>query len=219
MTILLVAATEFEVTPLTKELTLLGDGKGRLRNYVYRGLTIDLLITGVGMTATSFYLGKVLCHPYDCAINLGLAGSFNAHLELGNVVNVVQDCFSELGAEDGDLFLPVTEMNLSAENEVKSMGEISNIVLQTIPKVNGITVNTVHGHEASIEKIVSRFHPITESMEGAAFLFACTIENVPCAQIRSISNLVEKRNRSAWNLPLAIDNLNVKAIEILNAFL
>jgi futalosine hydrolase len=32
--------------------------------------------------------------------------------------------------------------------------------------------------------------------------------NVPCVQIRAISNFVEKRNKSNWDIGIAIENLN-----------
>ncbi len=218
MNILFVSATEFEIEPLVRELRFVGMGGDRLKKYAYRNLNVDVLVTGLGMTATAFYLGKFLNNGYDCSINIGLAGSFSADLEIGAVVNVVQDCFSELGAEDGDLFIPVAEMNLATENQETNLSRIKNTVLENIPKVSGITVNTVHGNETSIDAAFGRFHPNVESMEGAAFLLACRLENIPCTQIRAISNLVEKRNRAAWKIPLAIEALNKKAHEILNAF-
>jgi futalosine hydrolase len=67
----------------------------------------------------------------------------------------------------------------------------------------------VHGAEASIQKIRDKYPEIqVESMEGAAFFYACLAAGVPFAEIRSISNRVEPRNRDAWDLPLAIRNLN-----------
>ena len=54
-------------------------------------------------------------------------------------------------------------------------------------------------------------------MEGAAFFYACMIDKVPCAQIRAVSNFIEKRNRDNWNMALAIKNLNEKALEILDS--
>jgi len=123
-----------------------------------------------------------------------------------------------LGAEDGNSFLSLEEMNLRGKSEIVNELITNNPVIDLLPKVNGITVNTVHGNEQSIETVINRFHPYTESMEGAAFLFACKTSNQPCVQIRAISNYVERRNRNNWNIPLAIENLNKKAIEILNAF-
>ena len=37
-------------------------------------------------------------------------------------------------------------------------------------------------------------------MEGAAFMYACLIAGVPFAQVRAVSNRVERRNRAAWDL-------------------
>ena len=39
---------------------------------------------------------------------------------------------------------------------------------------------------------------------------------VPFAQVRAVSNLVERRNRDAWKLTDAIQNLSVETLRILN---
>jgi futalosine hydrolase len=43
-------------------------------------------------------------------------------------------------------------------------------------------------------------------------------EYIPCIQLRAVSNYVEKRNKDAWNIPLAIENLNKQLIAIINDF-
>ena len=218
MKILIVSATEKEISPLLNAIGIKNFVGDHLRICKHKNLDIDVLVTGIGMTATAFWMGKILTDKYEMAFNFGLAGSFNKDLEIGSVVNIVQEHFSELGAEDGEKILSLSEIGLEGINEVLNESKIANKVLEEIPMVCGITVNTVHGEEKSIEKVFSRFHPNTETMEGAAFLFACAHEKIPCAQIRAISNLVERRNKNNWNIPLAIKNLNEKAIEILNAF-
>jgi futalosine hydrolase len=209
--LLIVAATEPEIRPLMDHLALTAGQT----SITYKGITVQVLITGVGMTATAYHMGATLNKGIDAALNLGLAGSFNDNLDLGSVVNIVQDHFAELGAEDGDEFIPIYKMNLGTDAEVFNESLIASRVLEYIPKVCGVTVNTVHGNEASIDKVFKLYHPNTESMEGAAFLMACKFADVPCAQIRAISNKVEKRNRAGWNIPLAISNLNKTAIEVL----
>jgi futalosine hydrolase len=82
--------------------------------------------------------------------------------------------------------------------------------------VSAITVNTVHGNERSIARVGERFDPQVESMEGAAFMYACRIQGVPFAQVRAVSNVVERRNRDAWKLPEAIRNLADTALKILD---
>ena len=52
-------------------------------------------------------------------------------------------------------------------------------------------------------------------MEGAAFAYACAISNVPYAHVRAVSNVVERRNRDAWRMDLAIQRLNQTIVDIL----
>jgi futalosine hydrolase len=53
-------------------------------------------------------------------------------------------------------------------------------------------------------------------MEGAAFMFACTIEGVRYAQLRAVSNAVERRNRQAWKLDEAIAALGETALAVID---
>lgn len=218
MKILIVSATKFEVAPLLEKMGSSSSINEHLIACKYKNLEIDFLITGVGMVATAYHSGKTINDSYDAAFNLGICGSFNSNLEIGSVVNVYEDCFSELGAEDGDSFLSLEELNLQGVDKFKNESGALNIELEKLPKVNGITVNTAHGNEKSIEKIISKFHPIVESMEGAAFMFACENERIPYAQIRAVSNLVERRNKNNWNIPLAIKNLNDTFLKTLDSF-
>jgi futalosine hydrolase len=53
-------------------------------------------------------------------------------------------------------------------------------------------------------------------MEGAAFMYACLISGVPFAQVRAVSNIVERRNRAAWRMDEAIRALGAAAVRILD---
>ena len=226
MNILIVSATENEILPLVSSLNSKKERNPKLKTYSLKNLNIDVLITGVGIIATTYWLSKmVVKKKYDIALNCGIAGSFDKQLAIGEVVNITQDRFPELGAEDGEKFLTLSEMNLPGEDELPfikgkliNSSKIGNKIVNQLPKVSGITVNTVHGNETNIKKIISRYDPSTESMEGAAFLYVCLSENIQCVQIRAISNYIEKRNRGAWNVPIAIKNLNEKIRDILNHF-
>jgi len=145
---------------------------------------------------------------YDLVINMGIAGSFNSEIKIGDVVEVVEDIFSEIGFEDGDIFSEFT--NFEIKNTFVIEGRTN------LKKVKGITVNTVHGNQNSIDEIVSRLNPDIESMEGASVFMVCNNFNVPCIQIRSISNKVEKRNTENWNLTLSIENLNSTVKQIIS---
>ena len=189
MKILLVVATQQEV---------IEDG--------FKDCTV--LITGVGMVNTAIQLTKeLLQNKYDLVINMGVAGYFSDEIKIGNVVEVVEDSFSELGFENGVEFEQFSDFELLTEYRVKGT--------TTLKKVKGITVNTVHGNETSIVEVVNRLNPDIESMEGAAVFKVCKEFAVPCMQIRAISNKVEKRNKANWNMPLAIKNLNTTVAQII----
>lgn len=244
MNCLIVTATTFEIRPLLSTIPLIKRFDERLSRYELKNLTIDVLIPGVGMMLTAFHLGKQLSvQHYDLAINAGIAGTFNKNIPLGTVVNVTEDCISDLGAEDGPDFISIFELGLMDPDEYpyrdgrlindsgielhdrgsgigdrgSEIGDRVSLtrVIEKLPKVKGITVNTVHGNLRGISRAIEKYNADIESMEGAAFLYGCLACRVPCLQLRSISNIVEERDKSRWNVDLALKNLNAILMEII----
>ena len=215
MKILIVAATKLEIAPLLEQMGPIHQTSDGLISCQFMNLEIHFLITGVGMVATAYHVGKKLNDSYDVAFNLGICGSFNRNLEIGTVVNIYEDCFSELGAEDGEQFLTLEALNLESISKIVNRSGALHPAIEVLPKVTGISVNTIHGNESSIRKVFNAFHPYVESMEGAAFMFACENERIPYVQIRAVSNFVERRDKNKWNVPLAIKNLSSQVLEIL----
>ena len=225
MSILIVAATIAEISDFCKRLNFCADINSHHKQYSHNNLTIDVLVTGVGMTATAYYLGKTLAdNKYSMVINAGIAGAFNTELhKIGEVLNVKKETFADLGAEDDTSFLSIFDLKLQDSNEFpfnngylnnkNSFTEIEYI--QRLKNVSGITVNTCHGNETSIQKVKEKYAADVESMEGAAVFYVCLSENIPFLQIRAISNKIERRNRDNWNIPLAIKNLNETLFQII----
>jgi futalosine hydrolase len=220
MRILVVAATEFEVRSLKSEV--LSRKSEVSQDSGLKTQDFELLITGVGMVATAFALGRHLANnDYDLVVNLGIAGSFDRNIALGDIREITADTFAELGAEDDNEFLAIEKLGFG-ESTYYPSAKLSNFYNLSntfnLKTANAITVNTVHGNNASIKKVVDRLNPQLESMEGASFFYACQQMNAPCMQIRAVSNYVEKRNRENWNIGLAIKNLNTFAIEFLKLY-
>ncbi|MBS7566592.1 futalosine hydrolase [Mucilaginibacter sp. Bleaf8] len=219
MNILVVAATRSEIEPLLNvvdcELSVAGNHQSN--SLTTHNTQLTTLVTGVGMVATAYALGVHLAtHSYDLALNLGIAGSFDRHIALGDVVEVTEDTFGELGAEDDELFLPIETLGFG-ESKYHASAALNDFYADSdIKQVSGITVNTVHGNAYNIEKLTSRLPVQVESMEGAAFFYACKQAGVPALQIRAVSNYVEKRNRDAWKIGPAIKNLNSFAENLLS---
>lgn len=198
MDVLVVAATEAEILPF-------------LRLPVPQRHGLDTLITGVGMVATALALGERLAGShYDLLLNVGVAGSFDRTIPLGEVVWVVQDTFSELGAEDGNRFIDGEAMGLVP---CTFRSEHGHAMVSGLRKCKGITVNTVHGDERTIGMVMERLSPSVESMEGAAVFQAAQHFGIPALQVRAISNYVERRNKSNWQLGQAIESLNRWLVE------
>lgn len=209
MKILLVAATSLEIEPLLSHFQI------NQSTINIQGNIISVLITGVGMTATAFALGKALnSETFDLSINIGIAGAFDRSLKMAEVVSVNLDCFAELGAEDGENFISIDELNLGKAG-IKPSHLYNHTLLSSLKKVKGITVNKVHGNDESIYTTVTRLNPQVESMESAAFFYACNQASLACLQLRAISNYIERRNRDNWNIALAIKNVNEVAIDLL----
>jgi futalosine hydrolase len=243
MRILIVAATEFEIAPLSlvvrhacHERARPSTGSGRasqradhervpltLSSSKGEPPSIDFLVSGVGMVAAAAHTSRALARtPFDLALNLGICGTFDPALPLGAVVHVVSDTMPELGAEDGDAFLTIDELGFGQREAPFTDGRLvnasppANAALQRLPAVRGVTVNTVHGNERSIAETVRRFSPQVESMEGAGFMYAALLHGVPFAQVRAVSNRVELRDRASWKIDDAIANVNRVALEVID---
>lgn len=218
MRILIVAATQPEVEPLIEALSMQRSGD-EADLFTARHTSIancSVLITGAGMVPTAFALGRHLPHNvYNLVINLGIAGSFDRKIPLGDIAEITEDTFAELGAEDDKKFISIEQLGFGAGifRPTSSLNHFTKKV--NLTKAKAITVNTVHGNDDSIANVVARLNPQLESMEGAAFFYACRELKVPCVQIRAVSNYVEKRNRDNWQIGLAVKNLNTFAVDLI----
>jgi len=224
MKILIVSATSLEIKPLLAHLQFEQRIDAYLSSYKYKDMFIDVLITGVSMVPTAFLMGKLLArYQYNAAFNLGIAGSFNRNFELGEVVHITHDRFPGIGDEQGEYLLSLIDLKLLEENffpykdgEIINETPISSKTINSLRTARSITVNRVHTTNKSIEKIRKNCNPDIESMEGAAFFFACFSEAIPCAQLRAVSNYVDQGDNDRWSIPKAIENLNRIILQVLN---
>ena len=225
MRILIVAATAAEIDPLVAGLRFCADGDARVTRCKRGARDVDVLTTGVGMVATAAWCSRVLAmeESYDMALNVGLCGSFDTSFVPGAVVHVITEQMPELGAEDDEAFISLQQLGLVEKNEfpyqagrLMNAGPPLNEVLLRLPGVHGITVNTVHGNEQTIAAVRRRCAAQVESMEGAAFMYACLMHQIPFAEVRAVSNVVERRNRGAWKIEEAVHNLNAIALQIID---
>lgn len=76
-----------------------------------------------------------------------------------------------------------------------------------IRPVKAVTVNTVTGTRETAGRLMLKYDPDIETMEGAAFFYVCSREGIPFIAFRAVSNRVGIRDRGSWNIALALENL------------
>lgn len=222
MRIVLCAATEAEILPtihyLEKKKTT------TVKASILHGTTeILTFITGVGSVSTAVKCTQLFqSQKIDLAINAGIAGSFNRVLQLGATCMIVRDRFGDLGTSHADgTFSDIYDMGLDdGDHYPFQKGWLipnpSKHIAGRWPKVSAITVNKVTGHTSAIDEMCEKYNADLESMEGAGFFYASMLAGVDAVQIRAISNYVTPRDKSLWNIPLAIQQLNKDLIQIID---
>jgi futalosine hydrolase len=222
MKILIVAATWLEVKMLTDEFELVEETTHIFKKYQLRNIQIDVLITGIGVTFTTFHLtNTLLANNYNLVINAGIAGSLTRELEIGEVVNVISEEFGDLGIENENEFLTLFDAGFLESGEFPfDNGVLRSVGLNggfaDLKKVRGLTTSKSHGRISSISEIKTKFSAQVESMEGAAVFFVCNWLGIDCCQIRAISNYVEPRDNASWNIPLALQKLSETLLDVIS---
>ena len=220
--ILIVAATEGEAGILANIKGIVNSGGG----FEKGDYKIDTIVSGVGSVSTSWSLSKwfsVNEKPL-LAINIGIAGSFKKDIPVGEVVISVSDCFADAGIESGRGFLTLAEAGLEdpdrfpfRNGRIICDNRFVDLAAGKLRKVNAVTVNTASGIEETIARLVSKYDPDIETMEGAAFSYNCSCERVDYLALRSVSNIIGLRLKQKWDIPLALTTLTRALDEFLTA--
>lgn len=225
MKLLLLAATPPEIAPTVNYLR--GSATKRERNVLhFPRVEITVLFGGLGILSTAYLLGQHFASPDTptLAIQGGVAGAIDPTLALTSVVNVTSETLLDLGTEDatGKLLTP-KEIGLPLGHPFDEDGVLrppGPAGILPYPTVAGGTVNQTTGTQATLDRLRDTFPDVqTESMEGAAFFYACMQAGVEPLQLRAISNYVGVRDRASWEMKGAIARLNDELIRVLTPFL
>lgn len=214
MNCLLVAATPLEIKPFLDHFR-----ESDKINHI--DFHLDILITGIGLTASTFSISKqVQLKRPDIVIQAGVAGCFDLSIPLGSVFSVKQDTIADQSVIELKSLKTLFDMKLVPANQFPyRKGWLTNpdtamlrrIKLKT---VKGISVNEITTSRQKIGFYREHFNPVTESMEGAALHYVCLMEKLPFLQLRSVSNYIGERNKKKWNMKESIVNLNNELIRL-----
>lgn len=174
---------------------------------------VSLLVTGIGGVASAWSVMNhfALCGKPDILINTGIAGSFSESWPVGSVVVTGSDTFGDLGIDDNGTLKTLFEAGLGNPDSFPFEGgriyadsSLLDVAKQSLPVVNGVTVNRVTGTEEGATWLLSHLQADIETMEGAALYYVCKKESVSVIGIRAISNMAGLREREKWDIKGAL---------------
>lgn len=214
MNCLVVAATVIEITPFLEKYR---NGKD-----MPAAINIDILITGIGLTATTYSLTRQLqVKRPDIIIQAGVGGCFDTTIPLGSVLAIKQEAIADQSVVELDKLKTLFDLKLVPQNQYPfSNGWLVNksevLKKVNLKKVKAVSVNEITTSAQKVKFYKQAFSPVVESMEGAALHYVCLMEKIPFLQIRSVSNYIAERNKKNWNMKESITNLNNELITLLH---
>lgn len=182
---------------------------------------LALCTTGIG-TANAAITATDLFHRItpDLLIMTGCAGAYPASgLTIGDLAVATSELFADDGVETPSGWHPLDLIGIPLlenhghryYNEIPLPAAPVTQVLdyarrQGISIAHGrfLTVNTCSGTKRRGEELYTRFGGLCENMEGAAVALAALRFGVPFLEVRGISNLVEDRDLSRWDIASAM---------------
>jgi futalosine hydrolase len=212
MNCLIAAATVIEISPFLQWLKT----EKRLP------VDIDVVITGIGLTASTYSLTKQLyLKKPDLVIQAGVGGCFDTRIPLGSVFAIKQEAIADQSVIELDKLKTLFDLRLVPQNQYPfSKGWLinkSDVLKKTkLKKVKAVSTNEITTSKQKMKFYKDSFGPVVESMEGAALHYVCLQEKVPFIQLRSASNYIAERNKKNWNMKESILSLNKELILLLN---
>jgi futalosine hydrolase len=225
-TIVVAAATAGEISLLVKMTNAkeaLSRGLTDLHEWECGSKRVILAVTGVGKANTAALLA-ILIDRFSPGrlINIGCAGAYNgSRLAVGALAIATAEIYGDEGVLTPLGWRPLDCIGIPLL-KVQGKGYFNEIPLSSslveraigfaaagaIPLLSGkfVTVSTCSGTAERGRELSGRFCAICENMEGAAAAHVALMHGVEFMEIRGISNMVEDRDLSRWDIATAAEN-------------
>lgn len=223
--VVIVASVERELSQLVRELNAepVDDPHGRR---IWRANTslspIYLAVSGIGKVNAAV-VSTLLLERFSPSliINIGCGGAYRGSgLQVGNLAVATAEVYGDEGVLTVNgwhslelIGIPSVERKGNRySNEFPLSMQAAGKVFQFasslgLPVKRGkfITVSTCSGTSHRGDELYSRFGGICENMEGAAIAHVALLYDTPCLEVRGISNMVEDRDITKWDIPLSVE--------------
>ena len=237
---LVLTATAFEQTTIVEAMGGIEPTVLAHRRTVFGQIVaprVAVIEAGIGLTNTAQALTAVLqSHKVGLVIQVGIGGAYpSSGLGVGDLAIATEEILGEFGVVDDSgwsdgqtIGIPLLDSDPPIHNHIdldEQATQQSQAAAQTVASTSGaqcksgsfLTVQNVTGTDKQAALLDNRFSALCENMEGAAAAQVCRLYDVPFTEIRGISNIVESRDLSKWDITTAASRAQSAALELIRS--
>jgi len=224
--IVLVTAVDQENTLLRQRLTAPQQHRCahiNLTSGAMGHLNLVIATCGIGKANTAATTALLIQQLQPAlVVMIGCGGAFpDCGLQLGDLAIASEEIYADEGVMTPEGFLNMADLKLPLAdtpatpyfNRFPVDQPLAEQACQLLNSestrcVSGpfSTVSTCSGTNELSHQRQQQTHAIIENMEGAAAAHHCLLTQTRFLELRSVSNFVEQRDLSRWDLPLAMTN-------------
>jgi futalosine hydrolase len=216
--LLLICATEGEAGSIEEALAQARAsahvGKKTIQGQL-GGVSCRLAFTGMGaVNAASALTYQLERQRPNLVLQFGIAGAYApSGLNIGMVACATEEIYGDVGVLTPDGWHPADLIGIplvSGDPPRFNRFPLDPVCVRNAAQLCGaetgpfLTLSQCTGVQSLADELYERFGAVCENMEGAAAAHVCALYDVPFLEIRGISNMVENRDRSRWNIPQAV---------------
>jgi futalosine hydrolase len=169
-------------------------------------------------------------HP-ELVVNTGCGGAYpGSGLSVGDLAVASDETFGDEGVLAPNGWMDMKDMGLPllsegdrlwynsiplARHEAQKAMKLAGSHGVKLTRGRFVTVSCCSGTKERGLELARRYQAVCETMEGAAIALTALRYGVPCLEIRGISNLVEDRDLSRWDLNRAVEAAQRFVIKII----
>lgn len=197
----------------------------------YEQSDILLMSTGIGkVNAAHASTALIERYPVKAVVNIGIGGAYpSSGLLAGDIAIATREIYGDEGVISPQGWMGMKEIgihlfrtgNTKRYNEIPLnkvfAGKCLKSALHTGRARAGtfITVSGTTGTSERALELEKRFGALCENMEGAAIAHVCAMYQIPCLEMRGISNIVGVRDKRRWKLRSAAELCQQALLELI----
>lgn len=218
MRLLAVVATQQEQAALVRSVEASPLDLGPYR--ACRTAAADVVVAGIGPAAAAAGTAHALASGrYGGCVSLGICGAFRGTADVGDTVVATELVAADLGADSPAGFLGLGALGWADEVAQVDPALLAAVVGRLGDVVTGpvLTVSTVTGTRARADELALRHGAVAEAMEGWGVHTAAAVHGLPTLEVRTVSNLVDDRDKGSWDFATAFAALDRVGAALLEA--